>query len=285
MKTSTKERLKKILILRLTVRFLRNMRIWLILSNPFISAIRVRCAKDKISRLIYNGKSEFKQDTIYRETYCSDNNRRLVELAKKKDYEGINEWFESNHTEYKDYDSYFKNRISTRAVFQYICSNEERKDILDVACGYGEIDIALTKKGYNVHGCDLRKKRVAALRKQLSSIEQCDIMDYPQDRQFDIVIALEMLEHVVDIEAVLDKIHSLLYGGGVLYLSVPNGNMIEHENHIRLFTIDSLVYLLRKHGFKENRILTLPYINRDEFGANNDIVGIFEKTENQIYDD
>lgn len=50
--------------------------------------------------------------------------------------------------------------------------------------------------------------------------------------------------------------------------------MIEHDSHVRIFTVDSLTALLQKMDFTIKAITTLPYLNYEN---NNDIVCVCQK--------
>lgn len=55
---------------------------------------------------------------------------------------------------------------------------------------------------------------------------QCDILDIPEDELFDIVLCTEVLEHVADPAAALEKLSRLLRPGGTLVVTVPLVSLI-----------------------------------------------------------
>ena len=54
------------------------------------------------------------------------------------------------------------------------------------------------------------------------------------------------------------KMYEILNSKGLLYISVPNKYMIDHEQHVRLFERDSIVKLLSSSGFKVISTVQIP---------------------------
>jgi 2-polyprenyl-6-hydroxyphenyl methylase/3-demethylubiquinone-9 3-methyltransferase len=98
--------------------------------------------------------------------------------------------------------------------------------ILDVGCGGGLLSEALARLGAQVVGVDASPGNVAAAR--LHAAAQGVTVDYrlgepaqvlsPQDR-FDVVLALEVVEHVSDVPAFLATAAGCLAPGGMLFAS------------------------------------------------------------------
>ena len=98
--------------------------------------------------------------------------------------------------------------------------------ILDVGCGGGLMSEALARLGAQVVGVDASPGNVAAAR--LHARSQNVTVDYrlgepaevlaPEER-FDVVLALEVVEHVSDVPAFLATAAALLAPGGMLFVS------------------------------------------------------------------
>jgi 2-polyprenyl-6-hydroxyphenyl methylase/3-demethylubiquinone-9 3-methyltransferase len=98
--------------------------------------------------------------------------------------------------------------------------------ILDVGCGGGLMSEALARLGAQVVGVDASRGNVAAAR--LHAQSQNVMVDYrlgepaevlsPEER-FDVVLALEVVEHVSDVPAFLGCAAALLAPGGILFVS------------------------------------------------------------------
>jgi SAM-dependent methyltransferase len=77
-----------------------------------------------------------------------------------------------------------------------------------------------------------------------------------EERSFDLVVALRVLEHVADPRVFLRRIASLITARGFMYLEVPSAWKPRHRlneflgaQHLRLFTPASLVALIESEGF------------------------------------
>lgn len=101
--------------------------------------------------------------------------------------------------------------------------------VLDIGCGGGLISEAMARAGAKVTGIDAGEKniKVAQLHAQKSGLE----IDYrymsaealvTEDAQFDIVLALEIVEHVADVSAFVQATCTLVRPGGLIIYSTIN---------------------------------------------------------------
>lgn len=97
-------------------------------------------------------------------------------------------------------------------------------DLIDVGCGAGWLCARLTEFG-RVVGTDLSDEVLARAARRCESVEFVagDIMalDFGA-RQFDAAISLEVLSHVADQPAFMDKIAGMLKPGGHLIIATQN---------------------------------------------------------------
>ena len=96
---------------------------------------------------------------------------------------------------------------------------------LDVGCGDGaRYGARVHQSGVEVHGVDISEVAVEAARARGVNARVASLADplpYP-DATFDVVICLEVLEHLVDPAVVAREIARVLRPGGSALLSVPN---------------------------------------------------------------
>lgn len=94
--------------------------------------------------------------------------------------------------------------------------------VLDVGCGTGAVLDFLREKGYQVEGVDNNAEAIEYCRaKGLHvSMGAAEGMNYP-DESFDVVLALDVLEHLKDDRAALKEIFRVLKKGGHLIATVP----------------------------------------------------------------
>jgi len=103
--------------------------------------------------------------------------------------------------------------------------NIEHGKFLEVGMGSGDLILDLAKRKYEGMGTDLADKSVQMAREKLKNIdskirvEKKDLFDIIGS--FDIVIILEVIEHIEDDKKALKKIYELLNKGGHLIISAP----------------------------------------------------------------
>jgi 2-polyprenyl-6-hydroxyphenyl methylase / 3-demethylubiquinone-9 3-methyltransferase len=102
--------------------------------------------------------------------------------------------------------------------------------ILDIGCGAGLLCEPLTRLGAQVVGVDPSASNIAAARLHaerghLSIDYRCTtIEDMDARERFDIVLAMEVVEHVADIRMFLGRCSAMLKPGGLMVVSTINRN-------------------------------------------------------------
>ena len=108
-----------------------------------------------------------------------------------------------------------------------------KKNILDIGCGGGLISELLAKKNANVTGIDENIYNIKQAREhvKMSSIkidyknQSLDTFYKKNKKKYDLILCLEVLEHVNDVKKTLDKISELMKPGATLILSAMNRNL------------------------------------------------------------
>lgn len=147
----------------------------------------------------------------------------------------------------------------------------EGVDVLDVGCADGAVARALRERGCRVSGVDIDEAEAASARDVLDELvimdlNQSKLSDHFKSESFDVVVFADVLEHVLDPEAVLRDSLSLLREGGRVVVSIPN---VAHgavrlallqgrwtytptglldATHIKFFTQETLVELFERAG-------------------------------------
>jgi SAM-dependent methyltransferase len=129
--------------------------------------------------------------------------------------------------------------------------------VLDLGCSGGPLLHQLSLAGYqNLEGLDISVAAVALARSRGLTVHQGDASapDLPR-ASFDLLIASDVLEHLADDRAALERWHALLKRGGRLVVLVPAFAWLwsEHDElnrHHRRYRRSQLTRLLRATGFE-----------------------------------
>jgi 2-polyprenyl-3-methyl-5-hydroxy-6-metoxy-1,4-benzoquinol methylase len=88
--------------------------------------------------------------------------------------------------------------------------------VLEVGCLDGRYLERLRERSWSVYGIDIQPQ-------EREYIVEHDAADpFPFGEEFDLVIAAEVVEHIVDTDAFLEHCNAVLKPGGVLILTSPN---------------------------------------------------------------
>lgn len=169
-----------------------------------------------------------------------------------------------------DYDS---NLEKIKRVFDFSAS---RLKIFDLGCGDGRLSSELVKLGHEVWGLDSNKDGLNQAERAGIKIIEADLESEllpVEENNFDLVLLLDVLEHLYDQEKVLTNIYQVLKPDGKLIISYPNhfdlrnrlnmlfGKGIVHwahkkyntpawqYGHIRFLLFRELENLLKNHNF------------------------------------
>jgi ubiquinone/menaquinone biosynthesis C-methylase UbiE len=175
---------------------------------------------------------------------------------------------------------YARYRALKTFIANYITPRENIA-VLDYGSGNG-LFAPLLKESFpksNICFCDISPvalKQLAELYpeyKDSTKVIENDHVDYP-DGSFQVVISIEVMEHVLDLDGYLKEIYRLLKPGGLFVWTTPCGNSfsiehvysfctgnIKHTNegyrlwkwedrtHVRRLKTKELTPILEKHGF------------------------------------
>lgn len=133
--------------------------------------------------------------------------------------------------------------------------------ILEIGCGTGEVTAYLQKYG-NVTGLDFSSDAIAfCRRRKLRNIYKKDIIKtnikefIAKHGKFDLVLTLDVMEHIREDELVFTKIKELLTPKGIYVATVPAYKFLwsEHDeslHHVRRYHSLEMLEKLKTAGFK-----------------------------------
>jgi 2-polyprenyl-3-methyl-5-hydroxy-6-metoxy-1,4-benzoquinol methylase len=144
--------------------------------------------------------------------------------------------------------------------------------LLDIGCWTGSFLVAATARGWEAEGiepsrwaCDRAEVRGASVRH--GTLDDVDV----DAGAYRTVVACDVLEHLLDPGAALDRIAAALEPGGVLFATVPDaGSPLARAMgrrwwavlpmHVQYFTRGSMTLLLGRHGFAVESMATHPKV-------------------------
>lgn len=146
---------------------------------------------------------------------------------------------------------------------------EGAREVLEVGCGRGVTGKLIQERlGCRVTGVELNPVVAREAARHLHRVLQGDVQTLPIEGRFDAVLALELVEHLVETESFLERVKQLLAPGGRAIFSIPNvGHYSIVEDliagrwdylpigllcytHFRFFTRHTLADWLRRSGIE-----------------------------------
>jgi methionine biosynthesis protein MetW len=173
------------------------------------------------------------------------------------------------------YESYWKKRIDegvfnepsrrrARGVIPFIVPGET---VLDVGCGTGEtLKLLREEKDIKGTGLDISETALSSVREKGFDTLKLDLTKDGEalENQYDHIIAFELVEHLVNPEAIMHKLRGKYRKG--LYITTPNLGYLAHRlrmafgrfpvtyimdprEHLRFWTVKDFKYWARHLGY------------------------------------
>ena len=145
----------------------------------------------------------------------------------------------------------------------------KRRRLIDIGCADGALTQHFVSLGFETTGIDRRENMIEIARREHPNCSYIckDINTLGLQKQiglFDIAVAIEVIEHMVNPILFIKQVKSLLKPGGLFLLSTPYHGYIKntlialsgawdkhydpHGSHVRFFTKCSLFSLLKDEG-------------------------------------
>ena len=158
--------------------------------------------------------------------------------------------------------------------------------VLDLGCGRAGLGLEIERLGYTVSGIDRSSLACATARMRISEVIERDFTDLEgtaavlDGRQFDFLLAADVLEHLAEPDSVLRFYRRFLKPGGRLIVSLPNvavwdnrlrlllgrfnygDSGVPDRTHLRFFTFRTARELVLGSGFEPLRTSWEPGIAR-----------------------
>jgi malonyl-CoA O-methyltransferase len=172
--------------------------------------------EDSIGYLIYILHRIHKKVTGMKSGESIDKFSKILWWFKKRDERDKRKFVRVNklYSEWaKDYDTEANLVVFLESeVFNSFIGKVKDKSILDYGCGTGRYTIPLAKKGADIEGIDFTKAMLDLAKKKSKSkklkikFTQQDIQKYKPNRKFDIIISMLVLDHIKNLNKVIEII-------------------------------------------------------------------------------
>ena len=161
----------------------------------------------------------------------------------------------------------------TRARYNHLLDQFEvyrnTNRILDIGCGHGFFLEVAKERGWEVFGTELSEAAIADCESKGLTMHKGKINNDSFDSDsFDIVVSIEMIEHINYPVDYVIQIQRILRKGGFCYITTPNFNsllryylkekydVIEYPNHLCYYTKKTLGDLFSSKGLQPKCIKT-----------------------------
>ena len=142
--------------------------------------------------------------------------------------------------------SYIKEKIINSFKLENSDKPLQKIRLLDIGCGGGLLSEPMSRLGAEVTGIDASEKniQVAKLHAKKNNLKINYLTASPEnlkiDRKFDVILNMEIIEHVEDVDIFLKSCSSLLKKGGIMFVATINKTLKSY-----LFAIIGAEYILR----------------------------------------
>lgn len=139
-------------------------------------------------------------------------------------------------------------------VLNKYIKNGSNNTILDIGCGDG-LSFPLLSKYGNVYGVEYDRQLLSEGNKWIENIQIGDFLEIKLEKTFfDIIIAMDVIEHIESDDLVVAKMYSHLNHGGYIIINVPAHSWLwtTHDNmnhHFRRYSPSTIENLIIKSGF------------------------------------
>ena len=140
--------------------------------------------------------------------------------------------------------------------------------VLDIGSGIGEVIDVFRENGWQSHAIEMNPVATKWLNERgYDEVFLGSLDDYITDNKFDIIMAWGVVEHVVNPDLFLKKVHKLLAPKGLFVSEVPHGQcllvdivrktgmdpkrILMGEQHIVLYSTKAYVELHERNGFQQ----------------------------------
>lgn len=105
-------------------------------------------------------------------------------------------------------------------------TGKQRFSLLEIGCGVAGMAEQLAENGVDYYGIDIDKRVIDFAKKRGIHCDMLDFADMDTHKQFDVIICSQVLEHIVEPAAFINKVKQHLNDGGLFIFDIPNGSSL-----------------------------------------------------------
>lgn len=153
------------------------------------------------------------------------------------------------------------------SLIEGLGASRQTNRLLDMGCGAGAWLQAAQRAGWEAEGLEISKAAAEHVRPLGFEVFCGDLFQakYPANR-FDVVLAIELIEHLAEPLEILRETARILRPGGLLLATTPNAGGLSSRflgrewstvcppEHVQLFTIEGILRLTKRAGFSRVRV-------------------------------
>ncbi len=141
------------------------------------------------------------------------------------------------------------------------------KNICEIGCGVGILSSKLGKNSFSVDAFDLDRHAVSLAKKYSKNRNvnffSRDVLKFKSNKKYDLVLAVEVLEHIKNDKKAISNIAGMLKPDGFLLITVPvneeyRTDFDNRSGHVRRYNEINLINKLKKSNFQ---VLKTKYFN------------------------
>lgn len=201
------------------------------------------------------------------------NFNQLTSTNYEKDY-----FTSKKISRYGDYQK-LQNSRSHQDLLDLILSQKAGGNLLEIGCAYGfflkHAENYFNSTGIDISNFAIKKAKNNCLKSNLSVGDiETEIDKYPNN-YFDVIVAIDVLEHLQNPSLLLSKISKKLKKGGLIFFRVPNKSSLiyylskfpgmsnswcgnQDKTHISLYSVNKWINIINKNGFNCRTYSAIP---------------------------
>lgn len=175
-------------------------------------------------------------------------------------------------------------------VYSFL-KNKKNLKVLEIGCGYGYLTYSINKTGNNATGIDISKKAISFATKKFGRhYKVANITKYISPEKYDVIIAIELIEHVNSPSEFISSCIKMLNPKGKLILTTPNKDAHKKQIwktesppvHITWLSKKSFLTIAKKNKLDINFVNYMNYIPRKDNILLNNILSAINKNPSNL---